>query len=160
MSDLRAICNQCKKEFAPLSSARGEEADTCLTCSYHHKQPSTLLAPSLTAKGILLIYKDTQWQPLSIRKLKPNAYQGYLPKDHIINDIYSKIKGEKAITRQALFDSVTYAHSTVSAVLNYLKEYGLISSTTKRVGKTQRTTIKAKKNKSLAELHYARHELV
>ena len=33
MSDIREICSQCHKEFSPLASARGDEADRCLTCS-------------------------------------------------------------------------------------------------------------------------------
>jgi len=32
MTDIREICIECKAEFAPLSSARGKEADTCSKC--------------------------------------------------------------------------------------------------------------------------------
>lgn len=32
MSDIRQICAKCKQEFAPLSSARGEDAEVCSKC--------------------------------------------------------------------------------------------------------------------------------
>lgn len=34
MTDIREVCAKCQREFAPLSSARGEEATTCSNCLF------------------------------------------------------------------------------------------------------------------------------
>ncbi len=41
MTDIREICSGCSKEFSPLSSARGIDADYCLDCKLSSKETKT-----------------------------------------------------------------------------------------------------------------------
>jgi len=155
MSGLRAICTQCKKEFAPLSSARGEEADTCLTCLSYNRQQTNAAAvttptpkPMLTGNLVKLIYNDTHHQPAQTAANVNDTRESrrrYQPNDKIINKILKQIRARDTISRKKLLLICGYGESTLALVTRYLKDHNLITSIHGRNGREHTTTFKAVK---------------